>query len=288
MPLMLVAMALLLNVTAPVAQSPPLPDQDAFFAEVRKRLASNDRIMSRFSYRERSTELELNPFGRMGTGPLVVHEVYPHPNDELSYRRLVERDGRPLTREELSEQDRRYLKELDDWRRRMAREGRSERDARTRKEAEALAKDEAQAGEALDMFTFTIAGRDTWEGQPAIVIRFEPRPDARPRSREGRIARAFAGQAWVHETEYEVMHVAATAIDDVSFGWGMIARLHKGSEVSFTRRKINGAWLPVETAFDGTGRALVVRKVTIHFRRAYYDYRPFEASELPARLSGES
>ena len=28
-----------------------------------------------------------------GTGPILVHEIYPHPNDDLTYRRLVERDG---------------------------------------------------------------------------------------------------------------------------------------------------------------------------------------------------
>lgn len=284
----LVAIALLQITAMPRAQSPPLPDQDSFFAEVRKRLASNDRLMSRFSYRERSTELNLNPFGRMGSGPVRVFEVYPHPEDDLTYRRLIEEDGRALTREELAEQDHEYLEKLEDWKRRMAREGQSEREARLRKAEEALAKDRALAREALDMFTFTIVGRETWEGNPAIVIRFEARPDARPRSREGRVARAFAGRAWVHETEYQVMHVDAKATDDVSFGWGVIARLHRGSEVRFTRRRVGSVWLPVETSFDGTGRAVVVRKVSIHFRRTYYDYRPFEASDLPARLAESS
>jgi hypothetical protein len=281
----LVAIALLLITAMPRAQSPPLPDQDAFFAEVRKRLASNDRLMSRFSYRERSTELMLNPFGRMGTGPERVFEVYPHPEDHLTYRRLVEDNGRTLPREELAEQDRAYLSELEEWKRRLDREGQSEREERRRKAEESLAKDQALAREALDMFTFTMVGRDTWEGSPAIVIAFEARPDAQPRTREGRVARAFSGRAWVHETEYEVMHVAATATDDVSFGWGVIARLHRGSEVRFTRRRVAGVWLPAETSFDGTGRAILVRKVTIHFRRTYYDYRPFDASELPARLA---
>ncbi len=279
------ALALLVITAAPRAQSPPLPDEETFFAEVRKRLASNDRLMSRFSYRERSTELRLNPFGRMGTGPERVFEVYPHPEEELTYRRLVEEDGRPLAREEIEEQDREYLRELEEWKRRIEREGQSERDARLRKAEEALAKERELAREALDMFNFTIVGRDTWEGNPAIIVAFEARPEAQPRTREGRVAHAFKGRAWVHETEYQVMHVEATATRDVAFGWGIIARLHRGSEVRFTRRRVNGVWLPVETAFDGTGRALVVRKVSIHFRRKYYDYRPFDASELPARLS---
>lgn len=266
------------------AQAPPLPDRDSFLAEVQKRLASNDIIQSRYSYRQRSTELNLNPFGRIGTGPVLVQEVYPHPDDKLTYRRLVERDGRPLSAAEIAEQDRAYLERLDAWNRRTAREGESARRLRLQRAREGRERDEARAREALEMFDFAIAGRDTWEGQPAIVISFTPRPDAQPRTREGRIARAFEGRAWVHEHEYEVMNVEATAIDDVSFGFGIIAKLHAGSTAKFVRRRIDGRWLPVESRFDGTGRALLVRKVVINFWREYSDYRPFEPDELPARL----
>lgn len=280
----MVAALLLAAAGALGEQSRPLPDRDRFFAEVQKRLASNDIIQSRYSYRQKSTELKLNPFGRMGTGPVLVHEVYPHPDENLTYRRLIERDGRPLSAAEIAEQDRDYLRRREDWNRRMAREGESARKLRLRRAQEARERDEARAREALDVFDFAIAGRDTWEGHPAIIISFAPRPGAQPRTREGRIARGFAGRVWVHEFEHEVMNVEATAIDDVSFGFGIIARLHEGSTVKFVRQRIDGRWMPTESRFEGTGRALLVRKVVIKFWREYSDYRPFEPDELPSRL----
>ena len=298
-PVRLVLAALLSIAAGAAAQSPapqvrapqssaPLPDQDAFFAEARKRLASNDLIQSRYSYRERSTELHLNPFGRsLGTDGVQVFEVYPHPEEALTYRRLVEDDGRALSREELAEQDREYRTKLAAWQRRVSREGTTGRAVRVRKAEEAKQRDAALAREALDMFEFRITGRSMWENEPAIIIAFTPRPGVSPRSREGRVARAFAGQAWVHEHEYEVMNVEATAIEDVSFGWGMVAKLYKGSTARFTRRRINGTWLPVESRFAGTGRAIVFRKLDIDFARDYYDYRPFDVSELAARLGWE-
>ena len=76
----------------------------------------------------------------------------------------------------------------------MAREGSSDRLMRLRKAQEERLKDEARTREALDMFHFAIVGRDIREGQPAIIISFTPKADAQPRSREGRIARAFAGR----------------------------------------------------------------------------------------------
>jgi hypothetical protein len=248
-------------------------------------LASNDLIQSRFSFRERTTELKLNPFGRkMGTGPANVYEVYPHPEEELTYRRLIERDGRAIPPNELAEQDRDYREKLDAWQRRLAREGTSERAERLRKTAEARKKDEAMANEALDLFDFRVAGRDSWEDQPAIIVTFTPRPGTSPRSREGRIAKAFSGRAWIHEFDHEVMNVEATAIEDVSFGWGMIAKIYKGSTARFTRRRFSDAWLPVATRFDGAGRAVMVRKVDIDFRRDYFDYQPYDITDLPARL----
>jgi hypothetical protein len=267
--------------------SPPLPDQARFFAEVQKRLASNDLIQSRYSYRERSTEVRLNPFGAMGTGQEMVYEVYPHPNDELTYRRLVERGGRQLTTEEIREQDRAYRERLAAWERRMAREGVSDRLLRLRKAQDEQLKDEARAREALDMFHFAIAGREIRDGQPAIIITFTPKANAEPRSREGRIASAFAGRVWVHEHDYEVMHVEARAITDVSFGFGLIGRLHKGTTAVFTRRRVNGSWLPVQTDFEGTARALLFRKVVFDYSRTYYAYQPFEPGDLPERLGWE-
>lgn len=262
----------------------PLPDARQFLAAARARVASNDRIQRHFSYTERVTELRFNPFGRMGTDGIVVAEVYPGTDDELTFRRIIERDGRPLGPEELAEQDRRYRAKLDDWRSELAHNARSEGEVRLRREAAERAHDEARTKEALEMFTFVMEKRDVWDGRPAIVVSFTPKPDANPRTRDGRVARSFAGRAWIDEFEHELMHLEAKAVDDVSIGFGLIARMHRGSTVVFSRQKQQGAWLPVETRVQATGRALLVRRVDVDFVRTYSDYRPFEPSELPARL----
>jgi len=267
------------------SQPAPLPDQERFFAQVRAKLASNELILSRYARRERSTELSFNPFGRMGTGDVLVHEVYPHPVEELTYRRLIERDGRPVPAAVLAREDAEQQRAWAAWERRASREGPAARAARLRDAAAERAKSEEQARAALDALVFTLAGRDTWQGEPAILITFEPRPGAPLRSREARIAHAFSGRVWVHEYEYEVMRIEATAVDDVSFGFGMIARLHKGLRASFDRRRVGRVWLPSETRFTGTGRALLLRKLAIDFSRTYDSYRPFEPSELAARLA---
>jgi hypothetical protein len=267
----------------PVAQ--PLPDRETFLAEARKRLASNDLLQSRYSYRERVTDVRTNPFGRIGTGPIEVYEVYPVVPGRLTYRRLMERDGVGVSPADLQQADRQFLARYTQWQRDVAREGRDERAARLEREAAERQKDRARANETMGLFDFTLERRDTLDGATVIVVRFAPKPDAQPRSREGRIASSFAGIAWVHEHEYEVMRVEAEAVSEAVFGYGIIARLHKGAKALFTRRKFGRAWLPVESRVTGTGRAMVFRKIAFNYLRQYSDYRLFDPAELQSRLA---
>lgn len=263
------------------AQPDALPDPETFFARARERLASNEALLNRYTYKERRTELKLNPFGHLGTGPLLVFEVYPAVEPAMTYRRLIMRDGVRLPADEIADQDEEYRQKYEEWRERLRREDSDERHARVRRQQEQEAKLRAQAREILALFDFTIDRRERWHGEPAIVVRFKAKPDADPRSREARVAVAFVGEAWVHETEYEVMHLEAATVKDVSFGWGMVAKLHEGAKTSLTRRRVNGVWLPSETHFNGTGRALLFRHVTLNYAREYFDYRPYDPTEPP-------
>jgi hypothetical protein len=56
----------------------------------------------------------------------------------------------------------------------------------------------------------------------------------------------------------------------VSLGFGLLARLHKGSQASFQRRKVNDeAWLPAVATYTVSARvglvAVVRRGATIEF-----------------------
>jgi hypothetical protein len=264
-------------------QSNGLPDKDAFLAEARKRLAGNEVLQSRFTYRERVTRVRFNPLGHIGTGPVDVYEVYPV-DENLRYRRLLERNGAPVPADEIAEADREFMARYDAWRRELQREGQDERAARLHRLAEEQEKDRKRAEEAIGVFDFALERRDVLDGQPVIVVSFRPKPNARPQGREAKIASSFAGHAYVHEHEHQVMRVEAEAITDTSFGYGVIAKLHKGAKAVARRRKIGDVWLPVETRMTGTGRAFLFRKVNIDYVREYLDYRPFEPSELATLL----
>ena len=88
--------------------------------------------------------------------------------------------------------------------------------------------------------------RESLNGHETIVFSLTPRPDAKPRTREGSQMRKFAVRAWVSESDRELVRVDAEAIDTLSMGFGLLARLHKGAMLSFLRTKVNDeVWLPV-------------------------------------------
>ena len=72
----------------------------------------------------------------------------------------------------------------------------------------------------------------------------------------------------------------AEAIDDVTFGWGIVGRLHEGARAVFERTKVNGeVWLPSRTSFTGTGRALLFRTFEVNSVTTYSDYKKFSVRD---------
>ena len=84
----------------------------------------------------------------------------------------------PTPQPELILADRQFLARYYQWQRELAREGQDERQARLKREALEREKDRARAAEAVNLFEFTLERRDRLDGQPVVVVRFAPRPNA--------------------------------------------------------------------------------------------------------------
>lgn len=267
---------------------PPLPDPAAFLREVRKHLASDPLLQSQYFYRERVTDVRMNPFARVGTGEVRVYEVCPSADPQLAYRRLVARNSDPVDPAELEEQDRKYRLHRERHLRKVAREGVSEREHRQRQTAEARRKEQAAIDDVLRAMEFRMERRERLDERPAIVVSLAARPGQRAATPEGRLVQRFKGEAWVDEAAHQLMRVHAEAIADITLGLGVIARIHKGTVATFTRREFaEGVWLPAETRFTGRGRAWLVRRFELDFVREYFDYREMKEGEpLPCLAAG--
>ena len=241
------------------AQGRPLPDAERLYRETRANLERSQGEQFRFAYKERRTELHTNPFGRLGSGETLGYEVIPAEGGAVRLRRLIERNGQPVT------------------------DGSVERvDVRRRQERRARSRPSSWE-DTVRTLRLTMDRRELRDGRAVIVVLFEPRPDARPETREGRLARVFKGSILVDEVSREVVQVDATAIDNISIGLGLVARLNEGAAVTLIREPVDGStWLPTSIRFTGQGRALLFRRLNVNHVIEWFDYRKVLSSVSPA------
>ena len=248
------------------------PEDWAFLSEVRENLSRAERIAHLYSYKERRTDVHTNPFGRIGTGDTRVLDVYPSPNRQLTFRRVIERNGVPVAQDELRQQEREYQQRASGVHARLSTEGIDHRTARTRDEAAARQRAQNRLDDILRVLVFDVDRREVRNGVETVVVTFWGRPDAQPTTREGRIARSFKGTIWIHEKSHELMDVEAVTTDDIAFG-GFIARISDGTRSMMTRREVApGIWMPTRVTFTGEGRALLFRRLKIDYSVEWFDY----------------
>jgi hypothetical protein len=223
----------------------PLPEQVEFLRHVRSTLQSDHLLQRRYIYRETCTSIRRDD---QGVEIGRTEKIIEHP---------VLKPG-----ETLAQLDNRQRAERDD----------------RRKENEIV-------DDAFRLYRFQLTGRETLDGYGVIAVTFTPEPGVIPRTSEGKMLQKFSGRALVAERDHQLMRLEVESTDDVTFGLGILARLHKGSQMAFERRPVNDVWLPSELRYRGDGRVLLVKKMRVEEVRQYSEYRPFNLGTVAALSS---
>jgi hypothetical protein len=253
----------------------PLPDARPFLAEVRERLHTDDFLVDQYTFSERQTERRLDGDGNVKKVTSASYEVYPSAEPGHTYRKLIERDGKPLPAEDLAKEDRKQ----------------AEKEARVsarslEAQVERRSKEAGAVEELFRLYDIRIVRREAVEGRDAILVTFAPRPGIETATRAARILKKFSGRAWIDEKDRQLVRVEAELTDDLSFGFGVLARLKKGARALMQRRKVNDEiWLPAEAHFVGHARLFLVKVLHIDTLSEYSDYKKFtvatEATAVP-------
>ena len=255
MPLRVAAALACLLATSSAAQMRPLPDPGPFLEQVKKRLQPDEERQSGYMYVQTQRNQKLDKAGRSTSESVTVAESYPGLPGEGRWSREISRDGQPVPARELEKGDADRRKHAEDYARKLASNPAQVRAS----EATIREKRRREAAESVDdvyrVFDVRMTGRETIDGHDTIAFTLTPRPDVKPQTRAGNIMRSFSGRAWISESDYELVRLDVEAIDTVSIGFGLLARLHKGSQLSFQRRKINNeVWLPGSAKYSLSAR----------------------------------
>lgn len=258
------------------AQERPLPDPQSFLQEVRARLQTDDERQSGYMYVETRRESKLDKEARPVGESVKVFESYPGLPGERRWQRLIAQDGKPLRAAELEKQDRERQQHVVELLERREQESEKDRQNRVRDRDRERANDEATIRDGFAAYHIRMLRREPLDGHDTIVFSLTPRAGFKPQSRDGKWFPHFTGTAWVSESDYELVRLEVEAIDTLSVGGGLLARVHKGTKAAFERRKVNGeVWLPASFSFTASARVLLLKSMRVGGTSEFSNYRKF-------------
>lgn len=229
----------------------PLPELKPFLAEFRKTLHTDEALLDRYTYAEKQTHIELGNDDEPASTSTDEYEI-TRGADGAIYRRLVSKNGVAV------------------------------KTARAKKERRRAGdEDERVIDDLFNGYEMRITGRETLSGRSAIRIRFTARSGYKAKTRQGRIMSHVAGDAWVDEADHQLTRIDAEVIDTISLGFGLLAKLQKGTRIHAERRKVNDeVWLPARAEVSLTARILLLKGIHLREIREYSDYKKFNVETI--------
>lgn len=189
------------------------------------------------------------------------------------YRRIVQRNDKPLTPKEEERQEADLRKSADQRRKETPEKRRKRLDA----EQENRRKMQEELDQIPDAFDLHLLGEEQFEGLPVWIIDAVPRRDYKPKSRALTFITKLKGRIWVSQNDYRPVKFDAETIDTISIA-GFVARVHKGLRIHVEFTRVNGeVWMPRFSSITGSGRLFLVKGLRIDQDTTFSNYRKFTA-----------
>ena len=188
------------------------------------------------------------------------------------YHKTIERHGKPLSPEEQKKEQ----AKIDRATAKLERETPQERQIHLADYEKQREKDRAFLREIPDAFDFRLEAGEKVDGREAWVIHAAPKPGYRPRHGDAQAFQKIEGKIWIDKSEFQWVRLEAKTIDTIS--WGLcLARLNPGATLLFEQTRVNDeVWLPKRELLSGTGRFVLVRKMSEEQETTWNNYRKFQ------------
>lgn len=258
-------------------QERPLPELEPFLAQARTRLQTDNERQRSYIYVETQRTRKLDGAGKPRSESVKVVESYPPlPGENERWERVLEENGKKKTEAELIKQDADRRKTAEGLAKRLS----SQNQADQAKAAQSHDRERREALQRINdifiVYEVKMVGRERIDGHDTIQLTLDPRSNARPVTREGKWMQAFKCRAWVSENDYELVKLDVDAIRGVNIGFGMLARMNTGTQMSFVRRMVNGeVWLPARADYTIRARVLMLKRYDEGGTIEFSDYRMF-------------
>lgn len=169
--------------------------------------------------------------------------------DHGSVKRLIMRNGQPLSDAEARAEDERVQQFIHD----------PEKLAKQKRDG---VQDGKNAGELLNMLPEAFTWKVVSEDAQRFTLHFDPNPNFDPPDMQGRVLGTMAGTLVVNKAQSRIETISGKLTRDVTIGWGLFGRLHEGGTFRVERREVApGLWQIVETHVHIEGKALFFKTI---------------------------
>jgi hypothetical protein len=122
--------------------------------------------------------------------------------------------------------------------------------------------DDKSAKELLNQMADAFVWRVEGDSGDGTSLSYRPNPDFSPPSMESRVMSAMTGTMVVSKPGHRIKTFTGRLMDDVTIGWGMLARIRAGSTFDVERREVGpGLWQITETHVHIGGHALFFKTI---------------------------
>ena len=189
------------------------------------------------------------------------------------YRRLISKDGKPLSAKDQTKEEERLRKSIED----RSHETEAQRQQRI---AEWHRKEEKQhepLREIPEAFNLRLAPGESIDGHDVYVIDATPKPGYKPKTKNSSFLPKVKIRFWIAKQDYQCVKVEFETLDTIAWG-GIVARVGKGARLRIEQTRVNNeVWLPKRILLTGSARILLVKGFKGEIDLTYGDYKKFSA-----------
>jgi len=268
--------------SADSASQLPLPDVATLIHQVQTQQKTSWKTFRQYTYRSKSTEQDLDSHGAVKK--TTSNETENTCVDNACITKLVARDGKPISDEEMKKENDEIDKKLAEFRERKAQSATSgQPPAQKKKDSDNCGSYENCLRHFLEvgpqLGTFSNVRRVDLHGRPSIAVDYMGNPHAKANTMLDGVFRNLAGTVWVDEQDHALVRIEGKVFDDYKVGGGLLADVHKGATLQMEWAKINDeVWLPASFSGRGSARFLLFSNHSAQLDQHWSGYRKFRSS----------
>jgi hypothetical protein len=225
-----------------------------------------------YTCQEREVEKKLDKNGAVKSAEIRTNDITFYYG--LEYSRLIQKNDRPLTDKERKKEEEKLNKFMEKYKN----ENEGDRQKRLAKQEKERREGRAFLQDVVNAYDFRLLGEENVGGLDAYVIEATPRKGFHPTQPHADILSKVKGKLWIDKKEYNWVKAEAEVIDTISFGL-FLARIHKGSKLSFEQIHVNNeVWLTHRFFVRASARVALLMNEAVEEEDTFSNYKKFTTS----------